>query len=476
MENLKPERVFKYFREICAIPHGSGNMEKISAYCEGFAKANGLDYIRDDVNNVIIYKPASAGYETASPVILQGHLDMVCQKDEGVNIDFETDGLDIFLDGDYLKAKGTTLGADNGIAVAMIMAILEDKTISHPSIEAVFTIDEEIGLIGAGKLQFDKLKGKRMINMDSEEQEILTVSCAGGSDFRMILPIKRTKRNGTEVEIAVKGLLGGHSGVEIDKNRVNANILMGQILQYAKENFDIDIISVNGGDKSNAIPNASTARIVVQNLQATEKIKEFATTKKAELAEREPDLICNITAVNSGEFEVFEKDLCDRLVFALFNIPDGVMEMSAEIEGLVETSLNLGVLNTGETGIVMHSALRSNKKSGLVELENKMKAFASMINADVETFGHYPPWEFKPDSALQELYKEKYKEKFGEYPLVRAIHAGLECGMFAEGISGIDCISIGPEMHDVHTTKERLSVSSVKSMYELIINVLAALR
>ena len=278
MENLKPEKVFEYFGEICKIPHGSGNMEKISACCEEFAKSNGLDYIRDAANNVIIYKPASAGYETAQPIILQGHLDMVCQKDEGVDIDFETDGLDIFLDGDYLKARGTTLGADNGIAVAMIMAILEDKTLSHPPIEAVFTVDEEIGLIGAGQ---------RMINMDSEEQEILTVSCAGGSDFRMTLPVKKIKKSGTEIKIALKGLQGGHSGVEIDKNRTNANILMGEILKVAKENCGIDIISVNGGDKGNAIPNASQAYIVVQNPDAASRIKEFAALKKEEICETE---------------------------------------------------------------------------------------------------------------------------------------------------------------------------------------------
>ena len=476
MENLKPEKVFKYFREICKIPHGSGDMGKISTYCEKFALENNLDYIRDAANNVIIYKPASAGYENASPVILQGHLDMVCQKDEGVNIDFETDGLDIYVDGDYLKARGTTLGADNGIAVAMIMAILEDKTLSHPPIEAVFTVDEEIGLLGAGKLQFDKLSGKRMINMDSEEQEILTVSCAGGSDFRMTFPVKRVKVSGTEIKIVLKGLLGGHSGVEIDKQRVNANILMGEILQFTKENFGIDIISVDGGDKGNAIPNASTAHIVIQNPEAAEKIKEFAALKKEEIAKKESGFLYEIAVGDTGEFEVFEKDLCDRIVFTLFNIPDGVVEMSAEIDGLVETSLNLGILKTDETEIVMHHALRSNKKAGLINLEDKMKAFASKINAKVETFGYYPPWEFKADSALQEIYKEKYKEKFGQYPLVQAIHAGLECGMFAEGIDGIDCISIGPEMHDVHTTKERLSVSSTKTIYELIINVLAALR
>ncbi len=476
MENLKPEKVFKYFEEICSIPHGSGNMEKISTYCENFAKTNGLDYIRDSINNVIIYKPASAGYETAEPVILQGHLDMVCQKEEDINIDFETDGLDIFLDGDYLKARGTTLGADNGIAVAMIMAILEDKTLSHPPIEAVFTVDEEIGLIGAGKLQFDKLKGKRMINIDSEEQEILTVSCAGGSDFRMTFPIKRIKTSGTEIKIALKGLLGGHSGVEIDKNRTNANILMGEILKFAKENFDIDIITVGGGDKGNAIPNASAAHIVVQNPQDAGKIKEFAALKKEEIAARENGFVYEISMGDTGEFEVFEKELCERLIFALSSTPDGVMEMSKEIDGLVETSLNLGILKTDETEIIMHYALRSNKKVGLYGLEDKMKAFAEKAGANVETFGHYPPWEFKTDSDLQGLYKEKYKEKFGNYPLVRAIHAGLECGMFAEGIDGIDCISIGPEMHDVHTTKERLSVSSTEKIFDLVKSVLAALR
>ena len=473
MENLKPDRVFKYFEEICAIPHGSGDMEKISSYCEKFALDNSLEYIRDGANNVIIYKPASAGYENAAPVILQGHLDMVCQKDEGVNIDFEKDGLDIYVDGDYLKASGTTLGADNGIAVSMIFAILEDKTLKHPPIEAVLTTDEEIGLIGAGKLPFDKLSGKKMINMDSEEQEILTVSCAGGSDFRMTLPVKKEKTEGYAVTLAVKGLQGGHSGVEIDSGRVNANVLMGRILNFAKSVCDFDIISVNGGDKGNAIPYSSVAQLVIKNPQETaEKINEYAAVIKEEISAREPGFVCEIQVGECGEYDVFEKALQDSIVYALNCTPNGIMEMSAEIDGLVETSLNLGILKTEETAIVMHYALRSNKKSALKFLEDKMKLFASGVDAAVETFGHYPPWEFKSDSDMQELYKEKYKEKFGQYPLVQAIHAGLECGVFADNIPGIDCISIGPEMHDVHTSKERLSISSTKNMYELVIKVL----
>ena len=248
LKGIKPEKVFRYFEEISAIPRGSGNMEGISAYCMAFAEKLGLRAIKDDANNVVIFKDGTKGYENSEPVILQGHLDMVCQKTEDCNIDFEKDGLDIYIDGDFIKAKGTTLGADNGIAVAMIMAVLESGEIEHPPIEAVFTTDEVIGLIGAGKLDMSVLTGKKMVNLDSEDPSVLTVSCAGGSDFIMKLPFKKIKKNGSRITISLKGLQGGHSGVEIDSGRVNADILMGRILNYAVGVANFDIISVNGGD------------------------------------------------------------------------------------------------------------------------------------------------------------------------------------------------------------------------------------
>ena len=406
---------------------------------------------------------------------MQGHLDMVCQKTPDCPIDFEKDGLDIYIDGDFIKAKGTTLGADNGIAVAMIMAILESCDLEHPPIEAVFTTDEEIGMIGAVKLSLDKLKGKKMINIDSESPEIITVSCAGGSDFEMTVPVKRERVSGKKLTLTVKGLKGGHSGVEINSGRVNANILMARILNFAKAAGEFEIISINGGDKGNAIPLCSTAELVVSENESEKlvsELKAYAAEIKNEIAERESGFEFEASAEENGEFEVLSRELRDKLIFTLLCAPNGVMEMSAEIENLVETSLNLGILKTERDKITVLFALRSNKQSALEFLEEKLKVFSSCIECEVKTGGHYPPWEYNGNSELQKLYKEKFNEKFGYEPSVEAIHAGLECGIFSSGIKGLDCISIGPEMHDIHTVNERLSISSTKAVFEIVVNIL----
>lgn len=471
--NFDPERIFKYFEEICAIPHGSGNMDKIAEYCMDFARNHSLKAVRDNANNVIIYKDATPGYEDAETVILQGHLDMVCQKEEGVDIDFETDPIQAYVDGDYIKAKGTTLGGDNGIAVAMVLALLESDSYEHPAIEAVFTTDEEIGMIGATKLDFDLLKGKKMINIDSEDQDILTVSCAGGSDFVMTMPLARTKAEGTFYTLTVKGLTGGHSGVEIDKGRVNANILMARILNFARKNAHVSLVSVNGGDKSNAIPVLSKADILVCDQEDfVIKLEEYVNIIKRELQFREESFELDIVRESTGTFDAIDAVLGDKIISMLLGTPNGVVEMSSEIDNLVETSLNLGILKTEDDLVTAHFALRSNKTSALVFLEERLEDFAKVLGFDVKTFGHYPPWEFKADSKLQRLYKDKYKEVFGKDISVEAIHAGLECGVFSDGLKGLDCISVGPEMHDIHTPRERLGISSAKAVFEVILKVL----
>ena len=473
LANLEPQRVFKYFEEICSIPHGSGNMEKIADYCVDFARRHSLKSVRDEANNVIIYKKATKGYENADAVILQGHLDMVCQKDEGVNIDFEKDGLDIFAEGDYIKARGTTLGGDNGIAVAMILAILENDTYAHPAIEAVFTTDEEIGMIGAGKLDFSLLSGKKMINMDSESQGVLTVSCAGGSDFEMTTSIERCKAQGQLVTIAVKGLKGGHSGVEIDKGRVNANVMMARILKQAEEFASFDLVSVDGGDKANAIPLCSVARLVCNSCEKLViKLKEYADIIKREISFREEGFYLDIEVGENGIYDVMEKSVKDRVISALMSCPNGVVEMSAEIDNLVETSLNPGILQTDANQLRVHFALRSNKVSALMYLEERLKAFASLAGFATHTFGHYPPWEYNASSLLQKLYADKYMEKTGNEISVEAIHAGLECGVFSASINGLDCISIGPDMQDIHTSCEKLSISSVETVFHIVLKVL----
>ena len=475
--NIKYENIFKYFNEICKIPHGSGDMEKISAYCMDFAKKHGLKAIRDGVKNVIIYKDGSAGYENSEPIILQGHLDMVCQKTEESEIDFLKDGITVLEDGDFLTAKDTSLGADNGIAVSMILAILESDILPHPPIEAVFTTDEETGMLGAMELDFSLLKSKRMINIDSEEQDVLTVSCAGGSGFKIFVPKETKKCRGKEITITIKGLKGGHSGVEINSGRVNANVLMSRILNHIKDVCEFELYMVDGGDKSNAIPNISKAVLLTDEAELLKsEITEYAKVIKKEIAERESGFVCEVTEGGEKTRETFKREIRDELIYIMLCAPNGIVQMSAEIENLVETSLNLGILKTEDKEIVLEYALRSNKKSALSFLEEKLQSFLSILNCKTETFGHYPPWEYKENSLLQEVYKEKYKEKFGSLPKVEAIHAGLECGVFASHIEDFDCISIGPDMKDVHTVNEKLSISSVKAIFEVLLETLKALK
>ncbi len=474
-DNVKFEtaRIFKIFEEICAIPHGSGNMSQIAQYCVDFAEKNSLKYVRDAADNVVIYKPATKGYEAAEPIILQGHTDMVCQKEDGIAFDFLKDALQLYTDGDFIKAKGTTLGADNGIAVAIIMSILESNDIKHPPIEAVFTTDEEIGMIGAKALDMNLLSAKRMINLDAEEDDTLTVSCAGGSDFLLNLPLLRKTVSGKGVTVAIKGLSGGHSGVEIGKGRVNAVILTARILKYLNDSCEVEIISIDGGEKANAIPNGCTIRLCTNDTEGLiKKADERFAEIKAEIYAREPAFELEVTVDKEAEYNVFESDLKAKIINYLICVPNGVMEMSAEIAGLVETSLNLGILKTEAEKMIIHHSLRSNKLSAMSFLEERLKVFASSLTANIECFGHYPPWEYKRDSALRELYKECFTEQFGCSPKVEAIHAGLECAIFASRLPELDCIAMGPALYDVHTVNEKLKISSAEQIYKLLLRML----
>lgn len=472
LKNLQPKRVFHYFEEITKIPHGSGDMSAIASFCEDFAKQHNLKSYRDNANNVVIYKDGTKQLKDAEPIILQGHIDMVCQKTEESTIDFSKDSLEIFVDGDFIKAKNTTLGADNGIAVACILAILESDEYCHPPIEALFTTDEEIGMIGANKLDTSVLKGKKMINIDSEEEDTMTVSCAGGSDFKVFFNFDRESVTGTEIEVTLKGLKGGHSGIEIDKGRVNANILAGRILNHLKYT-GFDLLSIDGGNKTNAITNLTKIRLCVSSKD--EFIKEatnYLEIIKNEFSTREPDFIYEIKPLENGTFKAISKESANAVIYALACVPNGVIDMSAEIKGLVETSLNLGILTTKEDSAEMHISLRSNKESTMVALENKLNAFFSILPCKFSIFDKYPSWEFNNNSFLQKLYKEIYEKETSKTLKVEAIHAGLECGVFASKINDFDCISIGPDMYDVHTVKERLSVSSTERIFKILLKVL----
>ena len=473
LKGLEPAGFFSYFEDISAIPRGSGVRAGIREYLINFAKEKGLRYYTDEADNVVIYKDATMGYEDSDAVILQSHTDIVWQKTEDADMYFENEVLQIYVDGDFIKAKGTTLGADDGLGVAASLAVLSDNTLCHPAIEAVFTSDEEIGLIGAGKLDMSVLKGKKLINMDAEEPDVLTVSCAGGSDFVMKLPLERKKATGNPVTIAISGLRGGHSGIQIASGVVNADILLGRILNHMARKFSFDIISLSGGSKGNAIPLLSKAELLTECENAfIEELNNYISIIKEEIAVREPGFCCEVVKGEKGEAEVFSDDCAKKAIYALTFAPNGVMDMSMEIENLVETSLNLGITETRGNELMLHFALRSNKESGLYALEEKMLAFSDSLGFNAETFGHYPPWEFKRNSPLQDIYKKVYKEKIGNEPSVEAIHAGLECGLFSSKIADLDAIAIGALLLDVHTTSERLSVSSTGIFYDILVKVL----
>lgn len=473
LTNYDSKRVFDYFLEICEIPHGSADMEKISDYCVDFAIKHQLRYIKDNANNVVIYKPATKGYENAAPVILQGHMDMVCQKTPDSDFDFLKDSLRVYTDGDFIKTDGTTLGADNGIALAMVLAILENDNIPHPEIQAVFTTDEEIGMLGAGALDMSCLTAKRMINLDSEEDGVVTVSCAGGVDFKMSLPFKKCSMTGSEVTVILSGLSGGHSGVDINKNRYNADMLAGRLLYKLSNRFNFGIISVNGGDKTNAIVNRCEIKLCCDELDALISAANlYVAELKEEIKSAEPNFNAEFVKGGIGEYEILDEASAKNLILTLYCVPNGVLNMSADIENLVETSLNLGILKTNENDVSMQFALRSNKKSALNALAERLECFAKGVNAIYETSGFYPPWEYRNNSPLRDTYIAVYKELFDEAPKAEAIHAGLECAVFASKIEGIDCIAMGPALYDVHTVKERASISSVERTFKLLLEIL----
>lgn len=477
MTDLKPERVFHYFKQISDVPRGSGNCIGIALYCRNFAINHNLKYIKDEAQNVVIFKDGTPGYESSEPVILQGHTDMVCQKTENATTDFINRGIELFVEGDFLKAKETTLGADNGIAVAMILAILESDSIPHPPIEAVFTSDEEIGLIGAGRLDKSVLSAKKMINLDSEEDDTVTVSCAGGCHFLAKAPVDYKEMNGTKIIVTLKGLKGGHSGVEINNNRVNANTLAGRFLNHIKSICDFDMINIGGGDKDNAIPNKCVIELCVADADSfLAKAEDYLNIIKSEISDRENGFAFTLEKGEAAAFKVLSEEIKNKLIFALTCVPNGVLEMSAEINGLVQTSLNLGILKIENDALSLHFGLRSNKKSGLTFLVEKLQAFFDSVNMESSTNGHYPPWEYKESSQLRELYKEVYADYTGNEPKVEAIHAGLECGVFADAIDGIDCISIGPALFDVHTVNEKLSISSTENVFNMLLNILEKLK
>ena len=479
LENCEPKRVFHYFEEICKIPHGSGNTRQISDYLVQFAKNHDLKYIQDEMNNVVIYKPGTAGYENAPTVIVQGHMDMVCEKRPDVDHDFIKDGLNLSVEGDYVSANGTTLGVDDGIAVAYGLALLESDTIAHPPLEVFITVDEEIGLLGAVGFDCSVLKGRRFINLDSEAEGSLWISCAGGLSGISHIPVTRLEAKGEKLTVKISGLMGGHSGAEIDKNRANANSLLGKFLHGLDAKAGYELISVQGGQKDNAITRESIAELltVKENVEA---VKEYAasmqTAWREEYTGTDEGITVTVTEEGEQDAKVLHPTSKEKVVFFLVNVPYGVQKMSGTIKGLVETSTNIGILKTSENEVLGSSSIRSSVETARDALSDKIEYLTEFLGGEYERQGVYPAWEYRKDSPLRDKMVEVYEEMYGQKPNVVAIHAGLECGLFYKKMEGLDCVSLGPDMKDIHTSEEVLSISSTERVWKYLVKVLGALK
>lgn len=472
LENLEPQNVFRFFEEMSAIPRGSGNTKAVSDWCADFARQRGLEYHQDPDNNIIIIKEATPSYEQAEPVILQGHLDMVCEKEPGCAKDMTKEGLDLKVEGDFIRAKGTTLGGDDGIAVAMALAVLDADDLPHPRLEAVFTVDEEIGLLGAGSLDVSPLRGRRMLNMDSEEEGIFTVSCAGGNNTISLLPLVRSTFAGTVLAVTVGGLTGGHSGSEIDKGRANANMLMGRVLQELALHTELRLVEVHGGLKSNAIPVETTATFVAADAEAARNAASaMEKTLQNEYHVTDPSLFIKVEDSSVADVPM-DAGTTDKVICLLTCLPNGIQAMSPDIAGLVQTSLNLGILTTEADTLRAVSSLRSSVDSQKEMLKRRLACLLTQLGGHVEYEGEYTGWQYQEHSPLRELMVQVYTEQYGEPPRVEAIHAGLECGLFAGKMPGLDCVSIGPNLLEIHTPRERMSISSVQRVWKFLLEVL----
>lgn len=474
LTGLYPQRVFDHFEELTRIPRGSGNEKAVSDFLVAFAKEHDLFYVQDTANNVIIIKEASAGYEAEEPIIMQGHMDMVAVKDADCPLSLEHDALELVVENDTVCAKGTSLGGDDGIAVAYALAVLEDETLSHPRLEAVFTTDEEVGMHGAAAIDLSVLKGRRLLNIDSEEEGILTVGCAGGVRVHSVIPVKRERRGGVLARVRIHGLQGGHSGAEIHKRRGNANCLMGRFLYGLSGRLPYALFSCMGGTKDNAIPVEAEAELVIpakERETLASAVAEYEQILKKEFANRDAGVQVSLTFpehIPDSEYEALDETSTETVVRFLISVPDGVQAMSMDISGLVETSLNMGIVRLTKNGLETDHSIRSSVASAKDALREKLTALTSLAGGTVSCHGDYPAWEYRKDSPLRECMIAQYREMFGREPKVEVIHAGLECGLLSAKLPGLDCVSFGPDLTDIHTTAERMHIASVGRMYEYL--------
>ncbi|WP_314881568.1 aminoacyl-histidine dipeptidase [Filifactor alocis] len=476
--NFEPKRVFHYFEEISKIPRESHHEEKISNYLVEFAKKHDFSYTQDEFYNVIIHKPATSGYEDCATVMLQGHMDMVCEKEEDSTHNFDTDPIELHVDGDFIKANRTTLGADNGIAVAMTLAILDSHDIAHPNLEAVFTVQEETGLVGATHLDTSTLKAKYLINIDSEEEGELLTSCSGGVRTKVSLPTQWTFIDGDYIacEVSISDLKGGHSRSEIHRGRANAIILLGRMLHEISKTIPMEIFEISGGTKMNAIPRSSRAIVAINpshHKKLKQEISKWHDIFKNELVNIEDDFNVNVTEpIEHNSPFVFSENTKNSTLELLSVMPNGVQSMSFIVEDLVESSLNLGVLTSSDQSITFESSIRSSVTTKKEMLLEKLIILSKKYGATLESSGDYPAWPPQLHSDLKDLFLETYKETFDTEMHAYALHAGVECGIFKEKMPSLDIVSFGPNMYDVHTPRERLSISSTERSYRLLMNIL----
>ncbi len=478
LEGLQPANVFKYFEDICGIPHGSRDTKKISDYLAQFAKKQVLRYVQDESNNVIIWKDGTAGYEDHAPVMLQGHMDMVCEKEADCKIDFTKDGLDLQLEDGIISAKGTTLGGDDGIAVAYALAILASDDIPHPPLEVVLTVDEEIGMLGAAALDASVLKSRIMLNMDSEDEGFFLVSCAGGCTSVAQLPVQREEKTGTVLRLEIDGLQGGHSGAEIHKGRANANQLLGRVLYAMQKETDIALYQLQGGSKDNAIPRQAQADLVVEESQK-ESLCRIAEAQQKELRDEyqytDAEITISLTESDQCEWHPMTKESTQMVIDCLLNLPGGIVAMDPVIDHMVQTSLNMGILTSSEEEVRFSFCVRSSVDSQKVALVDRLESFIQAKGGMLENAGNYPAWEYRKDSPLRDTMVATYQKMYGKDPVVQGLHAGVECGLFSGKLPGLDCVSYGPDMKDIHTPKESMCVDSVKRTWDFTLEVLKQL-
>ena len=475
LDNINPERVMYYFEMLCSVPHGSGNTTAATAICREFARENDLEYIEDELGNCVIKKEAYPGYENAPTVIIQGHLDMVCEKEVDCDIDMSAEGLKLGVSGDDIYAEGTTLGGDDGIAVAMALALLEDKTLPHPPIEALFTVDEEIGMVGAAAFDTSVLNGRMLINLDSEDEGVFTVSCAGGVVAACKLPVTRETFEGSIYKISITGLKGGHSGAEIDRGRANADMLMGRVLNAISKKGQMRIVEVNGGLKDNAIPSSSTATIVT-DFDITNIVRDFNNVFSHEYVIAEDSIKVSAEKITSVTYIPMDKNSTKRIITALCTYPNGIQSMSLEIENLVKTSLNLGILKTETDFVTASFCVRSSVLTEKQALTDRLELLTESLGGSMTLEGDYPPWEYMRESKLRDIMTEVFVKMYDKQPIIEAIHAGIECGILSGTMPGLECVSIGPDIKDIHTPSERMSISSVKRVWEYMLEVLKSIK